>query len=179
MLKLNRAGNWPVITRLISMGARFGLSASIALASGLFSGPVANAGDTPGDLKAFVGKYPFDRVKGRSLLQVPELRSRLQTLLGRSGVNDIDRLSVSVPAEEHSGWIVAHGCRPHNCSEEQWTVAVNLSDYSVLACLGIEGQPVRYGATGRKLVERPPKKELPCPEMADAVPAFERVFTSP
>jgi hypothetical protein len=38
-------------------------------------------------------------------------------------------------------------------SAEQWTVAVNLSDYNVLVCLGIEGKPVRYGVTGKKLVE--------------------------
>jgi hypothetical protein len=158
---------------------RFALTASIALAVGLAVAPIASAGDDPGGLKAFAGKYPFDRVNGRSLLQVPELRSRLQALLGRSGINDIDRLSVSVPVEEHAGWLVAHGCRPHNCSEEQWTVAVNLSDYGVRACLGLEGQPVRYAATGRKLVERPGKKESPCPEIADAVPAFERVFAAP
>jgi hypothetical protein len=184
VLNLNRAGNWPVIGPLISMCARFGAPASIVLATGLlamglFSGPIARAGDDPGDLKAFVGKYPFDRVDGRSLLQAPELRSRLQALLGRSGVNDIDRLSVSVPVEEHAGWIVAHGCRPHNCSEEQWTLAVSLFDYSVRVCLGIEGHPVRYAASGRKLVEQPSKKELPCPETADAMPAFERVFATP
>jgi hypothetical protein len=158
---------------------RFALTASIAFAGGLLSGPVAHAGDHPADLKAFIGKYPFDRVAGRSLLEVQELRSRLQTLLGRAGVNDMERLSVSVPIEEHAGWLVAHGCRPHNCSEEQWTVAINLSDYGVRACLGLEGQTVRYAATARKPVEQPPKKELPCPEAADAVPAFERVFGAP
>jgi hypothetical protein len=156
--------------------ARVVLAASIASTACLFSDPAARAGDSPGDLKAFIGKYPFDRVNGHSLLQVPELRSRLQALLGRAGVNDIERLSVSVPVEEHGGWLIAHGCRPHDCGEEQWTVAVNLSDYSVRACLGLEGQPVRYGATGRKPVELPPKKEFPCPEGAEAVPAFERVF---
>jgi hypothetical protein len=170
VLNLNRVGNRPVIRALISV---------TVLAIGLLAGPVARAGDDPGDLKAFVGKYPFDRVNGRSLLQAPELRARLQALLGRSGVNDVNRLSVSVPVEEHSGWIVAHGCRPHNCSEEQWTVAVSLSDYSVRACLGIEGRPVRYRATGRKPVEQPPKKEFPCLETADAMPAFERVFAAP
>jgi hypothetical protein len=185
VLNLNRVGNWPVVSPLVSsMCARFGLPAWIILAiglpaMGLFAGPIARAGDDPGDLKAFVGKYPFDRVNGPSLLQAPELRSRLQALLGRSGVNDIDRLSVSVPVEEHAGWIVAHGCRPHNCSEEQWTLAVSLSDYSVRVCLGIEGLPVRYGATGKKTVEQPPKRELPCPETADAMLAFERVFGAP
>lgn len=167
------------MSQRVSGCPRVATAASLALALGLLSGPVACAGDDPGRLRAFIGKYPFDRVNGHSLLQVPELRSRLQALLGRSGVNDIERLSVSVPAEEHSGWLVTHGCRPHNCSEEQWTVAVNLSDYSVSACLGIEGQPVRYGATGGKRVELPPKKEFPCPEVTDAVPAFARVFSSP
>jgi hypothetical protein len=158
--------------------AHIALITSIALAVNLFSASVARA-DDPGDLKAFIGKYPFDRVGGHSLLQTPELRSRLQALLGRAGVNDIDRMPVSVPVEEHAGWLVAHGCRPHDCGEEQWTVAVNLSDYGVRACLGLEGQPVRYAATGRKPVELPPKKEFPCPEGADAVPAFERVFAGP
>jgi hypothetical protein len=146
--------------------AHIALITSIALAVNLFSASVARA-DDPGDLKAFIGKYPFDRVGGHSLLQAPELRSRLQALLGRAGVNDIDRMPVSVPVEEHAGWLVAHGCRPHDCGEEQWTVAVNLSDYGVRACLGLEGQPVRYAATGRN------------PEGADAVPAFERVFAGP
>lgn len=169
-----RAGNRPIFAC-----ARLALCASIALAASLLSEQVAHAGDAPGDLRAFIGKYPFDRVHGRSLLQAPELRSRLQALLGRAGANDIDRMSVVVPVEEHAGWLVAHGCRPHDCSEEQWTVAVNLSDYSVRACLGLEGQPVRYAATGRKPIELPPKRDLPCPESSDAVPAFERVFAAP
>jgi hypothetical protein len=157
-----------------SAGFRFALTASIAVTAGLLSPPLAHA--DPVELKAFIGKYPFDRINGRSLLQVPELRARLQALLGRAGINDIERMSVSVPVEEHAGWLVAHGCQPHDCGDEQWTVAVNLSDYGVRVCLGHEGQPVRYAATGRKPVELPPKKESPCPDIAAAVPAFERVF---
>jgi hypothetical protein len=154
------------------------LTASIAVAAALLAGP-APAGDGPGELRAFVGKYPFDRIKGHSLLQVPELRARLQELLGKKGAGDLKRLDTVSPIEEQSGWLVASGCRPHNCASEQWTVAVNLSDYSVLACLGIEGQPIRFAATGRRPVEQPRTDAHPCPWRDDAVAALQKVFPAP
>jgi hypothetical protein len=155
------------------------LTASIAVVAALLTGPAARAGDGPGELRAFVGKYPFDRVKGHSLLQVPELRTRLETLLGKKGAGDLRRLDTVSPIEEQSGWLIASGCRPHNCASEQWTVAVNLADYSVLACLGIEGQPIKFAATGRKLVEQPRTDAHPCPWGEGALAALQKVFLAP
>jgi hypothetical protein len=155
------------------------LTASVAAAALLVTGSAASAGDGPGELRAFVGKYPFDRVHGRSLLQVPELRTRLQELLGKQGAAELNRLDTVSPVEEQSGWLIASGCRPHNCGSEQWTVAVNLSDYSVLACLGIEGRPVRFAATGKKIIEQPRTEEHPCPWGEGALAALQRVFPAP
>lgn len=155
------------------------LAASIAMSAALLAGHVARAGDGPGELRAFVGKYPFDRVKGHSLLQVPELHARLQTLLGKKAAADLSRLDTVVPIEERSGWLIASGCRPHNCASEQWTVAVNLSDYRVLACLGIEGQPIRFVATGKTAIEQARTDKQPCPSGDEALPALERAFAAP
>jgi Sel1 repeat len=67
----------------------------------------------PGALRAFVGKYAFDQINGLKLIEVPEVRSRIQMLLGANVPNLINDWSVSSPSEEHAGWLVAAGCRPH------------------------------------------------------------------
>jgi len=133
----------------------------------------------PNELKAFVGKYPFERVRGRTLFEVPEVRSRVQMLPGSNGVKDINQLAASPPVEERSGWLVAHGCQPHACPWAQWAIAINLSDYNVFVCFGTEGNPAKYAATGKKAVEQPPKNENPCPEISDALSTFQRVFSPP
>ncbi len=149
------------------------------VAASVLSAPAASAGGSARELRAFAGIYPFERVGGRSLLEVPAVRARIQMLLGRDGLNAINQFDVSLPAEERSGWLVAHGCKPHDCNEANWAIAINLADYSVFVCLGDKGKPVRYAATGRTVVEQPPKKESPCPDIPEALETFERVFASP
>lgn len=108
---------------------------------------VTSSVNNAGALRAFVGKYPFDQVNGRKLIEVPEVRSRIQILLGANVPNLIANWEVSSQIEEHAGWLVAAGCRPHMCSDNQWVIAINLSDYTVFVCVAEEDRPVKYGAT--------------------------------
>ncbi len=181
---MNHTGNWQATQARNVKRSRLALTASVAaavLAGVLLHAPVARAGGNPDELRAFAGVNPFETVKGRSLFEVPEVRSGVLSVLGKAGIDVVDRFAVSPPAEERSGWLVAHGCKPHDCNEQNWVIAINLSDYSVRACLGVKGRPVKYAATGRKLVLLPPAEAevSPCPDIGDALPAFERVFAAP
>jgi hypothetical protein len=138
---MNHTGNWRAMRAPVFASSRIVLTALIAsavLAGGLLQAPVARAGGNPDELRAFVGVNPFERVKGRSLFDVPEVRSHVLSLLGKTGLDYIDSFAVSPPAEERSGWLVAHGCKPHDCNEQNWVIAINLSDYNVRACLGVK-----------------------------------------
>ena len=58
---------------------------------GQFSVPVvATRWADPGTLRAFVGKYTEDQVDGLKLVEVPEVRSRIQMLFGANVANLID-----------------------------------------------------------------------------------------
>lgn len=100
----------------------------------------------PGALRAFVGNYPFDQVNRLKLVEVPEVRSRIQMLLGANVPNLINQWVVSPPSVEHAGWLVAAGCKPHECRDNEWVIAINLSDYNVFICFAEEDKPVKYGA---------------------------------
>jgi hypothetical protein len=135
----------------------------------------------PGALRAFVGKYAFDHVNGRKLVEVPEVRSRIQMLLGATVPNLINEWDVSSPFEEHAGWLVAAGCRPHMCRDNQWVIAINLSDHNVFICFAEEKKPVKYGATGKTVIELKPPNDTsnPCPDEENALPVFQRIFSMP
>lgn len=132
----------------------------------------------PTELRAFVGKYPFDRVKGRKLLEIPEVHSRIRLLLGPSDADLIKQWEQSSPTREQSGWLIASGCHRHMCFE-QWTMAINLSDYNMFVCFGLEGKPVKLAATGKNAIELPPNNSDPCPNNDNALIVFQRLFSAP
>jgi hypothetical protein len=99
------------------------------------------------DLRPYIGKLPFSGVEGRSLFDVPRLRSRLIALLGRRNVAAMEHWNVTSEIKEHDGWLVAHGCRPHWCNSENFVLAVNLADYRVDVCLAPQQSPVRLAVT--------------------------------
>jgi S1-C subfamily serine protease/tetratricopeptide (TPR) repeat protein len=134
----------------------------------------------PAELKTFVGKYAFDRIKGLKLFEVPEVQSRIRMLLGPNVVDLINQWETSSPAEEQTGWLVASGCHPHMCSE-QWVVAINFSNYNMFVCFAEEDKPVKYAATGAKVIDLPlpPNNSSPCPNKEVALSVFQRLFSPP
>ena len=135
----------------------------------------------PDALKAFVGKYASDQINGVTLVEVPEVRSRVQFLLGANVPNLMSQWATSTPFEEQVGWLVAAGCRPHLCHDNQWVIAINFSNYYMFICFAEEkNRLVKYGATGKTLIELTPSINAPpCPDKESALPVFQRLFFAP
>ena len=63
------------------------------------------------------------------------------------------------------------------CTDFQWVIAINLSDYNLFICVVEEDKPAKYGATGKPTIELTPKR---CPFNKDAaLPVFQRLFSAP
>jgi len=135
-------------------------------------------------LRAWVGKYPSDKVKGVALLQVPQLATKLQATFGPVGLQDMRAMGVAGPIIEQKGWLVAGSCMAHDCANQQWVLAVNLSTYAMMACItrdvDLQGKMVRvrWAGTGKPRTERieanPPER---CPaDIATALPKFAYAF---
>ncbi len=71
----------------------------------------------------YVGKYPSNLLKGE-----PDVKRRLQTLLGDNYSLFMERLQVETPIENITGILVAKGCMAHACGVEESILLINLSD---------------------------------------------------
>ena len=110
----------------------------------------------PPELRKRIGKYNYERVHGMTLFEIPEIERRVSMMLGSNAIEQMTRMSLSGPAVEHSGWLIAAGCKPHQCSFGNWSLAINLSDYSMFACLlPLDSEKMIFGATGKKSVVVP------------------------
>jgi uncharacterized protein len=86
------------------------------------------------DLRVWIGRYPFDRIKGTRLLDVKELNLRLRMILGEEAVTAMSEMNVMSPAQGVNGWLVASGCRPHSCNTDHFSLGVSTENYEVVAC---------------------------------------------
>jgi S1-C subfamily serine protease/tetratricopeptide (TPR) repeat protein len=130
-------------------------------------------------LRVWLGKNPFEKIRGITLFEVPEVNVRLRSLMGLDAFRDMSKLYVSGGAIEQDGYIVAGGCRPHACPDEQMTVAISLSDYSIFACAHVNASGVHPGkalwaATNRSQINVPEG----CPETSDMLVKARAVFAS-
>ena len=98
---------------------RFRLSVSIALTMLLSIGP-AKAGSDWDFAKEWVGKYPSDRVGANKagLLAQPAIGQSLKTILPKSELDTLSRLSTESLVTEVDGFVVVHKCRPHDCPSD-------------------------------------------------------------
>ncbi|MBK4717622.1 trypsin-like peptidase domain-containing protein [Azospirillum sp. YIM DDC1] len=115
--------------------------------------------DTAADLRAWVGKHPFDRVKGLPMLKVPALDVRLRTLLGDEAVDEIGRMGISGKVSESKDWLLVDGCMPHSCDTDRFALAINTHSYDVLVCRvqwdsERKGQAAVWAGTNRPKYER-------------------------
>jgi hypothetical protein len=79
-------------------------------------------------LQAWIGKYPYDRIEGRTYFQVPEIQSSLKRIAPAGVRRLLRQLDVAVPIERLGGYIVTSGCRPHACPEQNFVLAVHPDD---------------------------------------------------
>jgi hypothetical protein len=70
--------------------------------------PVAN----PSELQVWVGKYPTDRVQGRTFLERPEIQLLINATLGSDAVSQMKDMLVVDTIKQDKNWIIAHGGGP-------------------------------------------------------------------
>jgi hypothetical protein len=83
---------------------------------GLLAAPSAMAAE----LDRYVGKYPFDKVGGRTLYETPGLREDFVRKFGARRWATLMTYQTAVPVEavedaKLGRVIVAHQCKPHDC----------------------------------------------------------------
>jgi len=104
----------------LNVATRFFAIATIALFAGNCL-PAAPATDVA-RFDKYVGKYPSGLLKGE-----PDVKRRLQTLLGANYSLFMERLQVESPIENVKGVLVAKGCMAHGCGVEEAVLLIDLS----------------------------------------------------
>ncbi|MCB1510699.1 MAG: trypsin-like peptidase domain-containing protein [Hyphomicrobiaceae bacterium] len=112
----------------------------------------------PAALRAWVGKHPLQKVKGRQIVEVPELDARVRAAIGDKATEELRLMAGPGKVEERDGWLAATGCMAHDCSDQHWGLYVNLTNYDVLACtrstLKWPSQIEVFGGTSYQRTER-------------------------
>ena len=144
------------------------LSGSMAAAQPAVSGA---------DYKQWVGKYPSDRVQGKTFLDQPDVQRRVTQTLGRGALAEMKKMATSFRTQEYKGWLLASGCQPHMCVDAQWTVAIDLTSGETRTCLAsLDADVVQLGASNKKPVRLPRKPGEGCPEGEKISEQFDRLF---
>jgi hypothetical protein len=134
------------------MTGRYAILAFLVVVDG------ASAPSRPqGQLEAWVGKYPYERVGGLSFLQVPVVAGQLKRILPARRVRAVrETLTTVSPIAQRKAFLVMGGCRPHACPEENVILLFDLRDGSVVAVFFDRGkeEPVCF-TSGPQLRDLP------------------------
>ena len=134
----------------------------------------------PTDLRAWVGKYPTDRLQGLTFLERPEVQLLVSAALSSDAVSQMRSMLVVEPIAEYNNWLIAHGCQPHMCVDGQWLVAINLTNLETRACLALVDSPtVRFGVSDKKFIDLPRADDEACPSPEEALAKFDFLFARP
>jgi hypothetical protein len=128
--------------------------AALAHLAAMFAAGSAGAAGFAG-LQAWVGKYPFDRVGGKTLLDHPGVRPAIQKLLGPQYRAWSAIRGPSPPVLRVGDYIAANYCQAHDCGDKNTTILAHAArDYLVVCWTDmpsqagarwfIPGQPVRH-----------------------------------
>jgi hypothetical protein len=93
------------------------------------SNATANNATAPADpLAAYVGKYPFDKVDGKTFYEQPVVKAavakavadkEIAALVGKAGDGPAGPIALI------DGKVSAWACEAHNCGDHQWTIMVD------------------------------------------------------
>ena len=107
-----------MLKRQLRVGARI---AALSLLGLLLMG----AAPKPPAIMTFVGKYPFDKVRGVSFLNHPLVRRAVRSAVFEDSVsNEVLDAGVSGPITRRGSLVISSACRPHDCADVNWTVAI-------------------------------------------------------
>ena len=127
--------------------------------------------------KLWIGKFPSERVRGKTFLEQPDVRRRVAQVLGPDALSEMKEMRASFRAQQYKNWLVVSGCQPHMCVDAQWTIAINLASNETWACIApLSGDFVQFGASHQKPIRVPREQEKGCPEGENIVEQFDRLF---
>jgi hypothetical protein len=126
--------------------------------------------------KLWIGKFPSDRVVGKTFLEHADVQRRIQQTLGPDALPQMKEMRASFPAQEYQNWLLVSGCQPHLCVDAKWTIAINLVSDETWACLApLSADFVQFGASNKKPIQVPRKEGLICPEGENVAEQFSRL----
>lgn len=87
-------------------------------------------------LTAYVGHYPADAVSGVTFYNRTEVADALNRAVGDQAVRRqiVATNAVTTPIVLTGGRLLAHGCEPHNCGDNNWTFLVTPDGEKAEAC---------------------------------------------
>ncbi|MCT8002847.1 hypothetical protein NZL82_13280 [Sphingomonas sanguinis] len=88
-------------------------------------------------LTAYIGHYPNDAVDGVTFFDRTEVASALHDAVGNQQLVQriMSRGAVTVPIFRKGEQVIAaHGCTPHDCADNNWTVEVDTKASSARVC---------------------------------------------
>lgn len=126
---------------------RLGLSI-LACALALSAVPAAAA-----DLSRYVGKYPFDRVAGRTLYETPGLRQEFVEKFGAKRWATLMSYQTASPVEAVSDpalgrLIVSWQCKPHDCPNNAALLLHPTAEIVAVCFATDDGQGSEWSAAG-------------------------------
>jgi hypothetical protein len=127
----------------------------VALAAAVLAGTATIA--MAADLTPYVGKYPFDKVGGKALYEIPELKRDFVAKFGEPAWTRLISYATAGPVEalddDALGKLyVVWQCKPHDCTNEA-VVLLNAGGNFVGACFATElaaTTSVEWMAPGRR-----------------------------
>lgn len=102
-------------------------------------------------LKKSAGKYPSD-IK---LIENPEIKSRLQKLLGKDWPDMKAKFDVEMPNEVEDNIFKGEACEAHNCGDNRYIIYVDLGDGNINVFHIESGKTKKYLENGE--IELPEK----------------------
>jgi hypothetical protein len=150
-------------TVLVGCGDREAPAAGNA-ASGFVPPTVQAPAPLPGQaqsnpLTAYIGRYPGDAVDGVGFFDRTEVANALIEAVPDPQLRRVivDREATTTPIFASNGRIAAHGCEPHNCSDNNWTFMVRANGTGGAAChhQAQDGGSSRWYAGNSKPTRRP------------------------
>jgi|SRR5262245_46524881 len=124
-------------------------------------------------LDEFVGQYPFEKVKGRTIYQIAKVRQSMEKLLGKKRAELVRAFGGGVPIEaledpQLGRLIFVFQCQQHNCPE-QATLYLRLDGELVAACIAQwkQGQMTEWIGQGWRTTSKEDCSNVGCCSGAD------------
>ena len=120
---------------------------------------LAAAGRAP-DLAAYVGKEPFESVRGVTFFRHPAVTRAVGAVVGSVPLTReiLNPTGPSSPVEATATGFKADGCQAHNCGDHHWTFEVAQGGAAATVCYhdaATMGQKSRWYMPGRPSAMRP------------------------